>query len=507
MNSNPTVEKDWKAKYLDSLQQLEGMEQTWSELDSLLRKTISRLSITAKGIDPKLDGVLQDIQSHARNKNDDLLSEDLEKLTHIINQLDDSASVAEVPHHEHPLEARDFSLTLLNELQLDTQTENQLEQLRQSMQDMDNEQCLQEMAKLINQMVHQKPRSMENIKEVLVTLIEKIALSHGNSKKLKSLKRKLKEEYDIKNWHAYLDQIIHEIRVIIRDINHEKIELEGLIVDVTKQLGDISNTLTDEHFDFMQGRKDSQNLQTVMDESVNNIQHHVMNEPDITKLKISISDNLVSIKKGVEDFVTKDIKRLEKSEKRNKKLQMQINYMESESAQLKDKLSENRQKLMYDTLTGVRNRMSYEETLDQEMARWARYHEVFSFAILDIDHFKNINDQFGHNAGDKALQIVARMMTKNIRQTDFLFRIGGEEFVLLLPKTTAENAQPLVEKIRRSVAESSFHFKLKKVDITLSAGLTEITDIDNAESIYERADAAMYQAKQEGRNRLVIRTE
>ncbi len=180
--------------------------------------------------------------------------------------------------------------------------------------------------------------------------------------------------------------------------------------------------------------------------------------------------------------------------------------MEMESSELQQKLSENRQKLMFDTLTGVRSRLSYDEILEQELTRWSRYRETFSFALLDIDHFKAVNDQFGHNAGDKALQTVAKMMSKHIRKTDFLFRIGGEEFVLLLPKTTLQNAQPLVEKIRASVGSSSFHFKQQRVDISLSAGLTAITSEDSAESIYERADKALYEAKNSGRDQLILKS-
>ena len=246
------------------------------------------------------------------------------------------------------------------------------------------------------------------------------------------------------------------------------------------------------------GRKETQNLQSFMDQSVENIKSKVESAADIDVLKTSIDENLVSIKKGIQDFVDSDDVRFRKSEQRNDSLRQQIQLMEKESAQLKLKLSENRKKLMFDPLTGARSRMSYEEILEQEMSRWSRYKEVFSFAILDIDHFKQVNDRYGHNAGDKALQIVARMMTENIRKTDFLFRIGGEEFVMLLPKTTLAAATPLVEKIRTAVGNAGFHFKQEQVNLS-------IIDGDGPESIYERADHALYEAKNSGRNRLITK--
>jgi diguanylate cyclase len=163
-------------------------------------------------------------------------------------------------------------------------------------------------------------------------------------------------------------------------------------------------------------------------------------------------------------------------------------------------LDENRTKLMYDALTGVYSRMAYDERITQEISRWNRYQARFSYAILDIDHFKRINDNYGHNAGDKALKIVAQLMQKYVRQSDYVFRIGGEEFVLMMTETALEDAATIVDKMRKGIAESSFHFKGEPVSLTLSAGITETRENDNVEEIYVRADKALYQAKNAGRN-------
>jgi len=502
-----SANKDWKSKYFDNLQQMEDMESTCSELDELLRKTISRLTITARGMDQELDTVLLQIQQHARQKQDDLLPNDLKNLSRLINQMD-GPSVQTASDNSHSDNGvRDYSLNLIDQIKINPQLQERFETLKTSIQTVDNEQCIHHLADFINQMTQQQgPIDQELVREILLTLVDKIALTHGNSDNLEQLKHKLEEQTQLDSWHQFLDDIISEIRVIIRGINSEKIELEGLVVDVTKQLAEISSTLSDEQIDSQEGRKESQHLQTLMQHNVGEIQQHVQNESDIKVLKSSISENLDSIKTGVEEFVSQDAERYEKSEQRNNKLQQQIKTLEQESDELKHKLNENRQKLMFDTLTGVRSRLAYEETLDQELARWLRYQEAFSFAILDIDHFKRINDDFGHNAGDKALQIVARMMSNHIRKTDYLFRIGGEEFVLLLPKTNLEHATPLVEKIRTSVGESKFHFKEEKVKISLSAGLTSVMPDDNAETIYERADIALYDAKNGGRDQLIVKS-
>ena len=164
------------------------------------------------------------------------------------------------------------------------------------------------------------------------------------------------------------------------------------------------------------------------------------------------------------------------------------------------KLRENRKKLLYDALTGAGSRLSYDETLDQEMSRWNRYGTSFSYVILDIDFFKKINDSFGHNAGDKALKIVAKMMMSEIRKADTIFRIGGEEFVLLLPNTPVDKAALLVNKLRDKISQSPIHCNQQRVSLTLSAGLTEPVKNDSIEALFDRADKALYKAKNSGRN-------
>lgn len=501
VNTAPN-QKDWKEKYFDSLHQLEENLASWTELEVLLRKAISRLAISASGTHQQLDPLLKSIRANSKNKNNQALESDLDRLSSLLIQIDteevDSTSLIDTST------VQDQVLKLILQLRVDQQFKSQLDEFRQSINTMNSEQCLNQFAALINQFLHHEPSDKTPINEVLLTLIEKIAFTHGNSAQLSAIKEKLDNHLETENWHDYLDQIIAEVRIIIQGMNEEKVELETLIVDVTRQLNEISNVLTDEHSDSLAGRKETQHQQSQMNQNVTNILTTVEKAQDLDSLKGTINTNLDSIRQGVSVFVMNDNERFKKSEQRNAALQKQIKLMENESEQLKLKLTENRQKLMFDTLTGARSRLSYEEILDQELSRWTRYKEAFSFALLDIDHFKKINDHFGHNAGDKALQIVAKMMSEKIRKTDFLFRIGGEEFVLLLPKTSLQAASPLVEKIRASVGKSSFHFKQEKVIIKLSGGITSVIQGDTSESIYERADKALYEAKNGGRDQLVV---
>ncbi|MNR32112.1 Response regulator PleD [compost metagenome] len=124
--------------------------------------------------------------------------------------------------------------------------------------------------------------------------------------------------------------------------------------------------------------------------------------------------------------------------------------------------------------------------------------------MLDLDHFKRINDNYGHLAGDKVLKIIASVLRKRLRGTDFIARFGGEEFVLLMPATGVGTGVKLLENLRTAIEACPFHFKGEPVTITLSIGLTEFKAGEHSDLVLKRADQALYKAKHAGRNQVQI---
>jgi diguanylate cyclase len=178
--------------------------------------------------------------------------------------------------------------------------------------------------------------------------------------------------------------------------------------------------------------------------------------------------------------------------------------MEQEAKGFRDHIEEQRQKALTDPLTGLPNRAAWDERQELEVARWQRYGGELLMAVLDIDFFKRINDNYGHLAGDKVLKIIATELAKRLRKTDFIARFGGEEFVLLIPGTPLEGAQQLLETLRTAIESCPFHFKGERVTITLSAGVSAFAAGERAEQVFERADQALYRAKRSGRNRIEV---
>ncbi|HFC54452.1 MAG TPA: GGDEF domain-containing protein [Gammaproteobacteria bacterium] len=156
-----------------------------------------------------------------------------------------------------------------------------------------------------------------------------------------------------------------------------------------------------------------------------------------------------------------------------------------------------------DPLTGLSSRRYLEEQMAVEFKRAVRYNHSLSLLMVDLDHFKKINDTLGHLAGDRVLSEVGRRLAKAVRETDFIGRYGGEEFVVILPETTASDATQLAEKMRELIAERPVFFEGRPIDVTASIGVAELTSsMTNYEEVFKGADRALYISKEGGRNRI-----
>ncbi len=158
-----------------------------------------------------------------------------------------------------------------------------------------------------------------------------------------------------------------------------------------------------------------------------------------------------------------------------------------------------------DFLTDTHNRSALDEHLRVMINICRRYGNIFSLLVLDIDHFKRINDTLGHSAGDSVLREVAGVLKSQTRESDFLARYGGEEFVYFLPEMTAQEALKMAEKLLKQIEEHEFTYNDEDISLTVSAGISEvIKDSDDRESIFRRADKALFNAKEGGRNRVEV---
>lgn len=156
-----------------------------------------------------------------------------------------------------------------------------------------------------------------------------------------------------------------------------------------------------------------------------------------------------------------------------------------------------------DGLTEVANRRKLEEFLERELAGAIRHKRPLSVAVIDADHFKAVNDNFGHIAGDYVLRRLAHVIQGVIRKDELLARYGGEEFVIVMPESTLQQASLLAEKVRKLIEETKFHFEEHTIPVTVSVGVAHhYSKLQDVDAFIKAADEALYRAKETGRNRV-----
>lgn len=155
-----------------------------------------------------------------------------------------------------------------------------------------------------------------------------------------------------------------------------------------------------------------------------------------------------------------------------------------------------------DSLTGINNRAALDKSLEREVELAHRHDNTLSMLILDVDHFKRINDTLGHSAGDAVLKTLVTCISETMRNSDMIFRYGGEEFALLLSGTDMDGARQVGERLRTAVAAYPFVYNRKELDLTVSIGVANLGRRDSARRLFNKADAALYQAKKAGRNQV-----
>jgi diguanylate cyclase (GGDEF)-like protein len=227
-------------------------------------------------------------------------------------------------------------------------------------------------------------------------------------------------------------------------------------------------------------------------------------------VKSTTADKVTGLEAGADDYLPKPYDTGELNARiyaclRTKSLQ---DDLQKKNRQLEDMLTRVETLAVTDSLTGLFNRRRFETILSLEFKKASRYLAPLSCMMIDIDHFKTINDEYGHRTGDVILKETAQIILKSIREVDAAARWGGEEFSVLIPNTSKENAQTPAQRILRSVANNAFP-EIGDRRITVSIGIADILDplIDTEDKLVNAADLAMYEAKRKGRNRIEVSPE
>lgn len=336
--------------------------------------------------------------------------------------------------------------------------------------------------------------------EVLLQLLERLAVPAELHGQAEAIKMALALAVDEEELEQILGRIADLVTTMRTRAQSERAEVESFLKQLTNNLRELDLSLQGAVAAHRETVEDGRALGAEVQVQVQGIEDSVRWAQNLDHLKQVVQERVDTIRRHMDVFRRTEDERIERAEQEVAKLKSRLHNLETESAALRERIREERSQALLDPLTEVPNRLAYNERIEQEYARWKRYQVPLVFTVWDVDNFKRINDTYGHQAGDKVLKVVAKVLSSQVRETDFVARYGGEEFVILLPETDLAQARVVTEKIRAAVEACEFHYRGERVRITISCGLAQFTEGDEADAAFARADAAMYRAKAAGRN-------
>ncbi|MFJ4133009.1 GGDEF domain-containing protein [Pseudomonas cyclaminis] len=339
----------------------------------------------------------------------------------------------------------------------------------------------------------------KHIEDTLLGLLEELSLPERHQPQAEAMRERLAHGL---NWYELLP-ILDDLAVLMLAITDSgQHEFEAYLKQLNERLEAFQGHLqvaSDGHADSHSAARE---LDTQIREQVDGLQSSVQEAADLDSLKHVLESHLEGLLGTMDEHQQQRDQREQEVTARLKGLAERVANMEQEAQGYREHLEVQRQKALIDPLTGLPNRAAWSERLDQEVNAWHQHGNSLSLAMLDLDHFKRINDGYGHLAGDKVLKIIANVLRKRLRPNDFIARFGGEEFVLLMPDSSLSDALGVGEVLRAAIEACPFHFKGEPVTITVSMGVAQFQPGERSDLALKRADEALYRAKAAGRNQV-----
>jgi len=339
----------------------------------------------------------------------------------------------------------------------------------------------------------------ERVESALYNLLDGLQLPEHHQSQSIALRGRIQQGL---NWYELVPLLDDLAQLIIAVADQGQREFESYLKQLNERLAIMQDNLRSAHEGHAHSRETAQALDEQLRHQVDGLQSSMLNAKDLPTLKHAVQTRIDRLLETVDTYEQQRGEHEQTVGERLNVLVERVASLELAASTMRDRLEEQRQIALRDPLTELPNRAAWDERLELEVARQQRYGGQLLLAVLDVDHFKRINDSFGHLAGDRVLKIVAGELRKRLRKTDFIARFGGEEFALLLPETPAEAGLNLLESLRTGIQNCPFHFKGERIQVTLSGGYTSFAEADQPEQVFERADRALYRAKDAGRNRI-----
>ncbi|MDX1633192.1 MAG: diguanylate cyclase [Marinobacter sp.] len=552
-------EQSWKQQYLQELDSSKAREQQWQSERHTLERLLVRTSFAAEGQDDQLDRLLEGVREHLRRK-----GADPGGLRRLQEQLDQRLVALESDSSGIGSRLRDSLQQLISALrhhELFQGHGDQLKQLGRQLSEPDTLQralpeWLLRLAELEVQALQggsaaksgngllgrlfggrpapspeppvtmevpasaldatdpcepfqaalkashaQRARFARRVAEVLEHMLSQVTLAPAAHARALSIRSRLAESDD---WQELRDALNETAELIIAAVSRGQLEFESFLKRLDERLLALQTHLLEQSAQSEHRQSASEQLETSLNRDLQALTDNLEQSDDMAQLKASVSKHLESIAHSVRHYREQESAREALAQEQLAVLQEKLATLEAHSEHTKEQLRQERSRALTDVLTQLPNREAWQERLAFEYERWQRYHNPVTLCVLDIDHFKAVNDSYGHKAGDRVIQLMAKVLRDRLRATDFVARYGGEEFVVLLPETGVDTALEVINKLRSHIRELPFHFQGEPVSITFSAGLAPFREGVALDAVFDQADRALYQAKAAGRNQVLV---
>ena len=503
---NEDLSEQWRKKYLNLFDEQNKIEHSHHEKEKLLRQFIIQLSILNEGQDKNLDPILLRVRSHVKDELEPIALKTELKLF--------SESIKNLPPKKKKLNAELLFNFLLKQY-TDSAQQIALRELQKLLESDENtiEQATDlfvEILKIIEPALPEIENVQEEIVYIDVNIVSEQILEYlsvlGIPEVFTPETDLLKETLlnppkSTEDFEKTLNNLVKLLLKIKEFGDAEQKDIDQFLLLIAAQLSELNVIVNQTNSSMNHSVKSRNKLDQSVFTQIRELQIQAIKTTSLDSLKEMVNQCFKTIATDIKNHYQQDKETQAQFQDSMAELVNKMISLELETENLKAELKVVHTQATHDTLTGLPNRNSYNQRLKEEIARYHRYKSPLTLAIWDIDHFKNINDTYGHKSGDKVLALTAKQLQDHTRDTDFIARFGGEEFVMLLPNTNKESALILIEQLREIIQTTGFNANGKAVPITISCGLTDFLEEDTEDSLFERADKALYEAKNQGRNR------
>lgn len=514
-------------------------EQTTNESEEQLRRYLSRVSYSGMGIDQTLDAKLHQLRlSIKQQESVEQLGDDVEAVTQCLHDLEENYNATQQANDPKT------GLIMLAENLAACVTERHsrkaLKQLVAKQSSLTLEQLTGDMSDIVKQLTESlsKPTSRWNffskwfgssktepaenktsdtqyvestakppthhvpeaVHRALHNFVEQLGHIEIYRKATESIRTHLENLNRFEDLSPLIEQIAS---VLLEAASQEHVQFENFLSKLNKRLLKVASYLNQASVNHQDLFEDTQRLDLDLKATIGEIKQEISESSGLGPLKHRLLASFEHIFNSVGRFKEAQINRVKTTQEELAIVKEQMQLTEEESQRLKQSLQEQRFRAFNDPLTELPNRYAYNDRISTEYTRWRRYRTPLSLVVIDVDHFKQVNDTQGHHGGDQVLKTIAQMLQQGIRESDFVARFGGEEFVILMPETGLNEATKAINKLRLFIANQSIKLSSDvSLKVTVSCGVAEFEGSDSTDEVFSKADTALYRAKEKGRNQV-----